>query len=399
MKASAKILFMLLTGVLFFCQACKTLYNPSVINIEIVEPAKVRLPDNYRNLAVRYNNVNIARNPRTSVYIVDGDSITDPSNLDSIASEVYFDLFVATLEEQQFFHSITRIEAADYSHTQIVDTLTMPQIDFTDSSLTSEAITRMLGAHILAAEIKKTNPSPVSIKNKKYLDSDFGLYSKEEISEIADSCAADMLLSLDHFYTQNGIYYLNYNSTAHELVEIHYSWTAYDLNKKKLAFHFSKADTIYWSHSSTSKKEALRQLPPRKDAVLNAADIAGSNTAKFLIPHWATVQRIYFQSGAPETKPANELAKEGKWLEAAEIWKKHANNKNKNLAAKCTFNMALACEFNDQLDAALEWVVESYHIFGEKNEIHAANCRDYIRILAQRKRDRSILEKQYYTDK
>jgi hypothetical protein len=57
--------------------------------------------------------------------------------------------------------------------------------------------------------------------------------------------------------------------------------------------------------------------------------------------------------------------------------------------------MAVACEMSDQLDAALGWAVESYHVFGEKNEIHAANCRDYIRILSQRKLDFSLMEKQF----
>ena len=60
------------------------------------------------------------------------------------------------------------------------------------------------------------------------------------------------------------------------------------------------------------------------------------------------------------------------------------------IAAKCMYNMAVACEMNDQLEPALEWAVKSYHVFGEKNEVHASNCREYIQILGQRKVDKSF---------
>lgn len=397
MKARA-FHIVLLFGTLIFTQGCYTIYNPKTISIDIVEPARVKLPEDYKKLAVRYNNVNVAWNPNTANYILDKEIVSDSTNLDSTASKIYFELFVSTLKEQHFFESITEINAADYSLTQVIDTLTKPEIDPADSSLTDEELTSIVGAHILAAEIRKTKPMPGRVEQKKYLDPKLALYSKEELSAIADTCPADVLLSLDHFYTENAIGYLKFSSTAREVVHIHYSWTAYDLNKKKLAFHFSKGDTIYWSHQSTYKKEAMKRIPPRRDAVLNAADIAGANTAEFLVPHWRTVQRIFYQSGKPEIKPTTQLVKDGKWLEAAEVWKKYTNANNKATAAKCKFNMAVACEMNDQIDAALGWVVESYYVYGEKNEIHAANCREYIDILAQRKQDQLIIEKQLSLD-
>ena len=186
-------------------------------------------------MAVRYNNVNVAWNPNTAKYIVDNESVTDSTNLDSTASKIYFELFVSTLTEQHFFESIKEINAADYSFTQVIDTLTKPEIDPIDSSLTDEEFTSIVGAHILAAEIRKTKPMPGRIGHKKYLDPKLALYSKEELSAIADTCSADVLLSLDHFYTENAIGYVENSSTAKEVVHVHYSWTAYDLKEKKLA--------------------------------------------------------------------------------------------------------------------------------------------------------------------
>jgi len=379
---------------IFFISGCNTLYNTRMIDIDILEPARVKLPDGYNNLAVRYNNANVAWNPSTAVYYADGVEMTDSTNLDSLASKVYFDIFVETLKAQQFFDSISVIEEADYLKTQFVDTLSQPLIDFSDSTLSREEYNSKMIAYILAVRIKNTG-SPLKVDNRKYLDPEFGLYTKGDISMISDSTSADLLLSFDHFYTRDGFAYFAQDFTAHEAVQVHYIWTAYDLKKKKLAFHFAKADTIFWSETSNSKKTAIENLPPRRDAVLNAADIAGGNTAIFLVPHWTTVNRMYYESGNTEIKPTRELVDQGKWMEAAELWKNNVNNPNKKIAAKCKFNMAVACEMNDQLDAALAWVVESYHVFGEKNEVHAAHCRDYIRILSQRKLDVSIIQKQF----
>jgi hypothetical protein len=58
------------------------------------------------------------------------------------------------------------------------------------------------------------------------------------------------------------------------------------------------------------------------------------------------------------------------------------------------FNMALASEMEGYIDAAIDWTVKSYHVFGEENKLHAENCKEYIRILSTRKRDLKIIEQQ-----
>ncbi|MGC9354307.1 MAG: hypothetical protein ACP5D9_10740 [Mariniphaga sp.] len=64
-------------------------------------------------------------------------------------------------------------------------------------------------------------------------------------------------------------------------------------------------------------------------------------------------------------------------------------------AAKSRFNMALAYEMLNQLNAAVDWAVQSYHVFGQKNPVHEKNCLDYIKILSQRKLDIKRIEYQF----
>jgi hypothetical protein len=46
------------------------------------------------------------------------------------------------------------------------------------------------------------------------------------------------------------------------------------------------------------------------------------------------------------------------------------------------------------VDKALDWVIKSYMVFQESNEIHALNTKDYISLLALRKREYQLLDKQ-----
>jgi hypothetical protein len=180
--------------------------------------------------------------------------------------------------------------------------------------------------------------------------------------------------------------------TCKEVVNVLTCWNFYDLRKQELTYSYKKIDTIKWVDVAKNLKEAKRVLPPRKDAVLNAADIAGIRFAEFLVPHWIEVERMYYQSGYVELKNTDELIKQNHWLEAAKIWKKNISNSNKSIAAKSMFNMALACEMNGDMDAAIDWAVKSYYVFGNKNELHASNCQNYIQILAQRKLDIKKIE-------
>ena len=75
---------------------------------------------------------------------------------------------------------------------------------------------------------------------------------------------------------------------------------------------------------------------------------------------------------------------QNQWLEAAEIWRKLTKNENKKLASKSMFNMALACEFNGDIDAATDWIKKALKT-NHKDPYHKGNCQSYNYILEQRK--------------
>jgi hypothetical protein len=386
--------FLILFFALLVNQGCNTLYNTKAIDIEIVVPGKVKIPENYKTVAVKYNNSNIAPNPffQRSSFI--DSTITHKINLDSIASEVYFSHFIDEMKKQNFFDSIIVLEAQDYSLIQVLDSNCYNFEEKDGKILIQEDNRSKINVSLFSKLINQFPNTKKSYESEKYLDPYFGLYNANELQHIADSTNADLLLSLDYFASLDGIFFNKEIHLASEVVMIQACWNFYDLKKMEYINLYEKRDTILWDQFAENVRHIENALPPRRDAVLNAADIVGESFAQILIPHWQQVQRMYYSSGHVDLQKTDQLIEDGKWLEAAEIWKANVNNPNKAIAAKSKFNMGLACEMQGNPEAALEWVVESFHVFGQKNQLHFDNCMNYIRILGQRKQDVKVLENQ-----
>jgi hypothetical protein len=208
------------------------------------------------------------------------------------------------------------------------------------------------------------------------------MYTKNNLQEIKKSTGADLLLSLDYFSVYEEMNYIGQElKFAH--IYVFSLWNFYNLNEDKLHYYYHDVDTISWHRSY----EHNIKLPNRIDAMMTAAQIAGENFSNYIAPHWIPVQRTMYQSGHTDLKKAEKLTEENKWLEAAQLWRKNINNKNKNIAAKSMYNLAVASEIMGEIEAALDWVVKSYQVFEDKNALHEFNCKDYINILGQRRLD------------
>ena len=342
-------------------QGCYTSTNISTTKVEVIVPGTVKLPHEYKNIAVRYNNSNISRNPRFSTYYEDNKKYTDKTNIDSIASEIYFQNFINHIKYQQYFDTVIDLEPKNYTDIKQIDSLAT------------------------------------------FIDPEFCLFSVNDIQQIADSTGADLFLSFDFFASHDGIFTTHYKSNksdtsgilvndfniyrdATEVVHILSGWNFYDLKNQELIYSHLKTDTIKWIEPVYNINIAKRILPSRRDAVLNAADIAGNQFAEFLVPHWLEVERMYYKFGQGELKSANSLIKQNRWMEAVAIYRKNTENRNKKMASKCMFNMALVCELNGDIEAAIDWVIKSMNA-NHKDPYHKGNCESYSYILRQRKLD------------
>lgn len=374
---------------------CNSLHKISTITIEIVEPSTMSISNDYKQIAVQYNNVNASPGTNFNEYERFGQNFTETENSDSIASHIYFESFIYEINKQDFFDTVLTLNARDYSNIRLVDTLNYKHNYITDSvsgkKLTTNQINVFNSSYFLRKATLPVKPKEDSI----FFHSRFGLYTPEQLQAIRNQTGANMLLSLDFFGATDGRYFYPRSERAKEVVINWAQWSFYDLDNMQYLLSHSKLDTVSWIHDAWSLKEARNAFPPRNDAIYNAAEISAEKYAYTLVPHWVKVQRMYYPSGHVELKHTMQLIKDGDWLKAALLWKKHTTNKNKIIVAKCMFNMGLACEMQGNLEAALEWVVKSYHVFGAKKPIHAQNCMNYIRLLSTRQADLKVLAIQF----
>jgi hypothetical protein len=383
------------------------MYNTKIIKIEVKLPGRAKIPNDYKKIAIRYNNSNVASNPVFNYYFEDDIKLPEITNIDSIASEIYFQLFTEQLKKQQFFDTIIELKPVDFSEIALSDSLIYRQMVGNDSNQVEVYSGVNSEVYNFARFVKKYTTTDSNKNVILLIDPEYGLYTKRQIQNIANSTGADLFLSLDFFSSIDGIFspdyigsdsisifneYLYDSRIAREIVYTLACWNIYDLKKVSFERSLQKLDTIQWMEPVYSLKEAKRMLPPRKDAVLNAADIAGTRFAEFLAPHWVEVDRMYYRSGHTELKETDELIAQNQWLEAAKIWKKNTTSTNKSIAAKSMYNMALACEMSGEMDAAMDWAIKSFYVFANKNPQHSFNCQEYIRILAQRKQDIQKIE-------
>jgi hypothetical protein len=380
---------LLIVALLLLIEGCNTLYNSQMIPIEVFKPGKFVFPADYTNVAVRYNNSNVSFNPTFSKYFYIDEVLTDTTNIDSIAGEIYFQAFTYNLKQQQFFDSVMVLAPGNYSGDFFVD---LNQPEGQDSLLIEKENPTNPEISLIGKLINKFPGERIPGSDTIIIYPKTGFYNEKQLQQIADSTQADLLISLDYFGSTDGTSYIPQLFQGQRYVLLQGIWNLYDLNLQKLEYSGNRIDTVSWDAEGENAEDILKVLPPRKDAILNASEISGTKFAELIIPHWTEDERLYYRSRQVDLAKAEQLIKEGKWLEAAKIWKANINNPNKNIAAKCMFNMGLACEMEGDVDAAIDWVVQSFQVFKQKNVINAENCQDYLRILATRKFDFKRIE-------
>ncbi|MFV0266729.1 MAG: hypothetical protein ACK5HT_06300 [Draconibacterium sp.] len=167
------LILMLSLFVTALLEGCTTFYNVSLVKIEVIQPSEIILPGEYRKLAVRYNNTNIAFNPELINYNVLGKAMNDTTNPDSVASRIYYEYFLAGLRDQDFLDTIIELRAADYSATSINDTLSFSHASETDTS-DYDSYIGVVNSYVLSSYLKMYPNSTQNKTSEKILDTEFG---------------------------------------------------------------------------------------------------------------------------------------------------------------------------------------------------------------------------------
>jgi len=175
---------------------------------------------------------------------------------------------------------------------------------------------------------------------------------------------------------------------ANLYIQVNSGWKIYDPSARSIVDANTYRDEKSWYAKGKTRRESLRNLPDKRDAINQAGYYSGIQYGMRISPTWVNVNREYYVKGCPEFKIAERYVKSGDWEQAILIWKELLHNSDIKIAGRAAYNMAFAAEIRGDFQNALEWAKRSYAEFGNKK------AYSYMRILNQRISDKEHLKEQ-----
>jgi hypothetical protein len=331
---SSNILLIIVVAAIGFC-SCTITGRVGSMNIEIMKPGIFRLPDSIRTVSV--------------------------FRRDALQSDTFL---VAYIDEN-------RVK---------IDSLTKY------SELSNKCVDALTGYLREKSSFSKVRNYRDSLN---YLFRDPNrVYSNHDIINLTKS---DMCVFLDFFHLNNSL--IKTENETYFLSVPAIRWTIAYKNDSNNIYYYTQRDTLIFrdkEFATLRMKESQTRV-----AMSRGAKMQGEFFGTKIIPDWIQVSRLYYKSGNPQMVQAEKMALKGDWRSAARIWNKQAANKNKNIAAKAKFNMALACEMEGRPDLAISWLSKTYNEYkGAGQIVHKVNCQNYINVLAMRKVEITRLQQQ-----
>ena len=181
------------------------------------------------------------------------------------------------------------------------------------------------------------------------------------VDSLAQTLGVDMLLVMERVHVQlkDGVMVIPGVMTTVASIDgiVTPFLRAYVPRRNAPLFTISKSDTICWEKDPSL---TLGQI------VKDASEYAATMPMEKLLPYWTEVQRYYFDGGSVEMRDAGVYVREHNWEGAARLWKQVYDTKKGKAKMRAAFNLALACEVQDDweqaqayLDEALLWVDET----------------------------------------
>ena len=216
----------------------------------------------------------------------------------------------------------------------------------------------------------------------------------EDPPQTSDFDIALWLSDLQITNTYYGQQYSFYEWEAYLYAHFVVKWKVYS-KSGTLIDEYTDRDLMIWpSGIRASKSEAVENLPDVKDAWWDLGIALARNYSDRIAPQWQKgVRVIYMVNRFPElSKQAYSAMQNDGYSRAFNIWENMLlscrKNRQKRTKSQITYNMAVACEFQNQLDEAIYWAQRSANL---NLKTSTAN---YLNLLRERKQHQTKLDLQ-----
>ncbi len=222
----------------------------------------------------------------------------------------------------------------------------------------------------------------------------------DTIEALCKKYKSNVVLSLDRMKVNDKIAELydetNYSYYTALIARYESQWSVHYPGKDKYGTVIFR-DTVFWDAESFQRKNALKALPERADALIDGALYVGQNSVKRFLPYWEKVDRYFFSTNNKKMKEGMDSLYVKNWKAAITIWESAMAKSNMNLKAKLANNIAIAYELTGDIEKAKENVQKSLEYIQQypmANAKHLAIINKYAIELQNRNKEIEVIDKQ-----
>jgi len=214
--------------------------------------------------------------------------------------------------------------------------------------------------------------------------------------ELPETSNFDMMVRLDRLQINNAYYGQEYSFIEWEAyLYVHFTvkWSIHD-RFGTLIDEYTDRDLMVWqSGMRLGKTEAVMNLPSVEDAWWDMGIALANKYIARIVPQWKkSVREIYMINKFPElSQQAYRAMQNDGYIRAFDIWENmllSCRNRHKKTKSQITYNMAVACEFQNQLDQAIDWAQRSIKLNKKNKTVR------YLLLLKERKQQEVKLDMQ-----
>lgn len=222
--------------------------------------------------------------------------------------------------------------------------------------------------------------------------------SKRKVQSLCIERGADVLISLDlftisaHIETENTAYFSNYSILSTRLGTL---VRVYSNDGSQYTKPIVQLDSLFREESADWSK-IKSNIPEINSMITEIATVGADRLTGKFIPSWQMQDRWYYSGSSSKMKEADKLAKQNKWKAAADIWNSlYEKEKNSKKKIRLASNIALANEYLDDVENAIQWINTAYDLLPEKSKTDLAlQIMKYKQILEKRGKTMPLLYEQ-----
>jgi len=222
----------------------------------------------------------------------------------------------------------------------------------------------------------------------------FHILKNDELPKIPN---LDMMVQLEKLQIKNTYYGQEYTYVEWEAyLHVNYAaqWTIRNASGMLLD-EYTDRNLMEWNSGIRSGKNyAVMNLPVVKDAWWDMGIVIAKNYAVRILPRWQTGMRpIYMINKYPElSQQAYTAMLNNGYVRAFDVWENmliHCRKRGqKKTKSRINYNMAVAWEFQNQLDEAIYWAQRSANLYMHSRTVN------YLNLLRERRQDQIKLDRQ-----